>query len=177
MYIYDAQAGRFQQSLRHLSGMGTLVMALTADERTTARGLIAKHGLQFPVGRSADARAIATATGAFVNDNPMYLQARLRARPRRRVVVSVYSSGAIGRLYPKRDRPDPLPTRTRPCTPIVISGANPAARAADTGQARTCAPMDVRRRLPRTLTGVSEQRGGGSPPGQVPASPEEQGSR
>ena len=43
------------------------------DEPATAE-LIAKHGLTFPVGHSADARAIAGLTGAFVNPNPVYLQ-------------------------------------------------------------------------------------------------------
>ena len=55
-----------------------------------------------PVGHSADARVIATATGAFVNDDPVYLQSTgFVLDPRGRVVVSVYSSGAIGRLVPE----------------------------------------------------------------------------
>jgi hypothetical protein len=63
--------------------------------------LIAKHGLQFPVGHSADAHAIAAATGAFVNDDPVYLQSTgFVVDPGGTVVVSVYSSGAIGRLVP-----------------------------------------------------------------------------
>ena len=57
--------------------------------------------MQFPVGHSADARAVAAATGAFVNDDPLYLQATgFVLDPSGRVVVSVYSSGAIGRLVP-----------------------------------------------------------------------------
>ena len=55
-----------------------------------------------PVGHSADARPIATTTGAFVNNDPMYLQSTgFVLDPRGRVVVSVYSSGAIGRLVPE----------------------------------------------------------------------------
>jgi hypothetical protein len=63
--------------------------------------LIAKHGLRFPVGHSALARAVADATGAFVNDDPVYLQSTgFVLDPAGRVLVSVYSSGAIGRLVP-----------------------------------------------------------------------------
>jgi hypothetical protein len=41
-------------------------------------------------------------TGAFVNPDPRYLQSTgFVLEPRGRVVVSVYSSGAIGRLVPQ----------------------------------------------------------------------------
>jgi peroxiredoxin len=77
-------------------------VALSVDDEATSKGLIAKHGLRFPVGYSADARAIAQATGAFVNDDPMYLQSTGFVLDRDgRVVVSVYSSGPIGRLVPE----------------------------------------------------------------------------
>jgi hypothetical protein len=43
-----------------------------------------------------------TATGAFVNDEPRYLQSTGFVLDREgRVIVSVYSSGAIGRLVPE----------------------------------------------------------------------------
>jgi hypothetical protein len=42
------------------------------DDKATTQDLIAKHGVQFPVGHSAGARAIAHATGAFVNPDPVY---------------------------------------------------------------------------------------------------------
>jgi hypothetical protein len=63
---------------------------------------MAKHGLTFPVGHSADARVVAEATGAFVNDGPTYPQSTgFVLDPEGKVVVSVYSSGAIGRLVPE----------------------------------------------------------------------------
>ncbi len=75
--------------------------ALSVDDEATTQDLIARHGLRFPVGPRADARAIAAATGAFVNDDPVYLQSTgFVLDPGGRVVVSVYSSGAIGRLVP-----------------------------------------------------------------------------
>jgi hypothetical protein len=47
---------------------------MSVDHEETTHALIAKRGLEFPVGHSADARAIAAATGAFVNEDPVYLQ-------------------------------------------------------------------------------------------------------
>jgi hypothetical protein len=53
-------------------------------------------------GHSADATAISAATGAFVNPDPAYLQSTgFVLDPVGNVVVSVYSSGAIGRLVPE----------------------------------------------------------------------------
>ena len=64
--------------------------------------LIARHGLTFPVGFGADARAVAGLTGAFVNPDAVYLQSTgFVLDPEGKVVVSVYSSGAIGRLVPE----------------------------------------------------------------------------
>jgi peroxiredoxin len=100
--LLSAQLRAFQRSLDRFADMGTLVIALSVDDEATTQDLIARHGLQFPVGHSADARAIATATGAFVNDDPVYLQSTgFVLDPGGRVVVSVYSSGAIGRLVPE----------------------------------------------------------------------------
>jgi peroxiredoxin len=82
--------------------MDVTVVALSVDDEATTQELIAKHGLRFPVGYSADASAIADATGAFVNDDPLFLQSTgFVLDPGGRVVVSVYSSGAIGRLVPQ----------------------------------------------------------------------------
>jgi peroxiredoxin len=98
----NAQLRAFQRSLDRFADMDTQVIALSVDDEATTRDLIAKHGLQFPVGHSADARAIATTTGAFVNNDPVYVQSTgFVLDPRGRVVVSAYSSGAIGRLVPE----------------------------------------------------------------------------
>jgi hypothetical protein len=62
---------------------------------------VEKHKLTFPVGYGADAAAVAALTGAFVNPGPVYLQSTgFVLDPAGKVVVSVYSSGAIGRLVP-----------------------------------------------------------------------------
>jgi peroxiredoxin len=97
----NAQLRAFQRSLDRLTGLGVLVAAVSVDDEATTKNLIAKHGLQFPIGHSADARAVADATGAFVNPDPAYLQSTgFILDPASRVIVSVYSSGAIGRLVP-----------------------------------------------------------------------------
>jgi peroxiredoxin len=74
-------------------------VSLSADDEDAAQALIAKHGLAFPVGYGAVPAAVAAATGAFVNEEPAFLQSTgFVLDPAGRVVVSVYSSGAIGRL-------------------------------------------------------------------------------
>ena len=70
--------------------------------RRPRRALVAKRGLTFPVGHGARAPAVAAVTGAFLNQDPLYLQSTgFVLDPKSRVVVSVYSSGAIGRLVPE----------------------------------------------------------------------------
>jgi peroxiredoxin len=98
----NAQLRAFQRASAALANAGVKVAALSVDDEATTAGLIAKHGLTFPVGFGADARAMADLTGAFVNPDPVYLQSTgFVLDPRGKVVVSVYSSGAIGRLVPE----------------------------------------------------------------------------
>ncbi len=97
----NAQLRAFQRAHDSLADVGAEVVALSVDDEATTEALIARHGLQFPVGHSADARAVAAATAAFVNDDPLYLQSTgFVLDLTGRVIVSVYSSGAIGRLVP-----------------------------------------------------------------------------
>ncbi len=78
------------------------VIALSVDDEATSAELVGKRGLTFPVGHSADPEAVSEATGAFVNPDPVYLQSTgFVLDPSGAVVVSVYSSGAIGRLVPE----------------------------------------------------------------------------
>ena len=98
----NAQLRAFQLAQGRLAEVGARIVALSVDDELTTANLIAKHGLEFPVGHGADARAIAEATGAFVNDDPLFLQSTgFVLNPSGQVVVSVYSSGAIGRLVPE----------------------------------------------------------------------------
>jgi peroxiredoxin len=98
----NAQLRAFQRAQDKLTELDIRVVALSVDDDATTRELIEKHSLTFPVGHSADARAVARETGAFVNDDPLYLQSTgFVLAPDGRVIVSVYSSGAIGRLVPE----------------------------------------------------------------------------
>jgi peroxiredoxin len=98
----NAQLRAFQRMESSLTEQGIKVVALSVDDEAPTANLVAKHHLGFPVGHSADARKVAEATGAFVNDDPLYLQSTgFVLDPEGRVLVSVYSSGAIGRLVPE----------------------------------------------------------------------------
>jgi peroxiredoxin len=97
----NAQLRAFQRAGQDLAEAGIRVAALSVDDQETAAALVEKHKLTFPVGYGADARAVAELTGAFVNPDPVYLQSTgFVLNPAGNVVVSVYSSGAIGRLVP-----------------------------------------------------------------------------
>ena len=97
----NAQLAAFQRAGDALAALDARVVALSADDEATTLALIAEHGLEFPVGHSADVGAVADITGAFANDEPRHLQSTgFVLGPDGRVLVSVYSSGAIGRLVP-----------------------------------------------------------------------------
>lgn len=96
-----AQLRAFERAGQTLADNGIAVAALSVDDQETTAELVAKHKLTYPVGYGADAEAVAAATGAFVNPDPRYLQSTgFVLDPAGKVVVSVYSSGAIGRLVP-----------------------------------------------------------------------------
>lgn len=98
----NAQLRAFQRASESLSQVGARVVALSVDDEATTKVLITKHGLTFPVGYGADARTFAEATGAFISDDPTFLQSTgFVLDPDGNIVVSVYSSGAIGRLVPE----------------------------------------------------------------------------
>jgi peroxiredoxin len=97
----NAQLRAFQRATKSLAEIGAKVAALSVDDEATTAELITKHGLTFPVGHSADAKTISEATGAFVDPDRGFLQSTgFIVDPTGKVIVSVYSSGAIGRLVP-----------------------------------------------------------------------------
>ncbi|HET6989050.1 MAG TPA: redoxin domain-containing protein [Kribbella sp.] len=96
------QLRAFQRARVSLVDVGIRVAALSVDDEATTAALMARHRLTFPVGFGADARAISYLTGSFVNPDPLYLQSTgFVLDPEGKVMVSVYSSGAIGRLVPE----------------------------------------------------------------------------
>lgn len=97
----NAQLAAFSRAADTLAGLRIRVVAVSVDDEAAAAGLVARYHLRFPVGYGADADRIAAATGAYTNDNPRYLQSTgFILDPSGRVVIAVYSSGAIGRLVP-----------------------------------------------------------------------------
>jgi peroxiredoxin len=97
----NAQLRAFERSGQALADAGVRVAALSVDDKETTAALVARLQLTFPVGYGANAAAIAAVTGAFVNQDPAYLQSTgFVLNPAGHIVVNVYSSGAIGRLVP-----------------------------------------------------------------------------
>ena len=98
----NAQLRAFQRAKDDFAEVGAQVVALSVDDEATTAELIARHGLEFGVGYGADARAVAEATGASVNDDPLFVQSTgFVLNPAGQVAVGVYSTGAIGRLVPE----------------------------------------------------------------------------
>lgn len=54
----NTQLSAFQRAQEDLDGVDARVIALSVDDEATTKALIAKRGREFPVGRSASARAV-----------------------------------------------------------------------------------------------------------------------
>ena len=95
----NTQLRGFQRHLEQLNEVGAGVVSLSVDDEPTTQAMIDKHHLTFPVGHSADADHVSALTGAFVDAERHFLQATgFVLDPTGRVAISVYSSGAIGRI-------------------------------------------------------------------------------
>jgi peroxiredoxin len=95
----NAQLASFSRANQTLTELGAKVVALSVDDESATADFVAKHDIGFLVGHSADAQQIAAATGAYVNDDPRYLQSTgFVLAPDGTVLTAVYSSAAIGRL-------------------------------------------------------------------------------
>jgi peroxiredoxin len=89
----------FQQAGQQLSEMNTQVVALSVDPLEQAQQTVERQRLSFPVLYGLNAHEIVEKIGASVNEDPTYLQATgFVLKPDGTIAVSVYSSGAIGRL-------------------------------------------------------------------------------
>jgi peroxiredoxin len=94
-----AQLSAFGRAEAALAELRIKVVALSADNEGAAAALAAEHKVAFPIGYGADVDRVAMATGAYVNDQPRYLQSTgFVLDPAGKVLTAVYSSLAIGRL-------------------------------------------------------------------------------
>ena len=97
----NAQLRAYERVRDRLEELDVRIVAFSTDDEAATRALIDKHGLSFPVGHSADAGDVHAALGAFTGGDMGYLQSTgFVLDPSGHVIVSVYSSGAIGRLLP-----------------------------------------------------------------------------
>ena len=97
----NAQLAAFERAHDALQEEGITVAALSVDDEATSAALVEKRAIRYRVGHSADADEIADALGAYVNDEPRFVQSTgFVLDPDGRIVTAVYSSGAIGRLMP-----------------------------------------------------------------------------
>ena len=95
----NAQLAGFAAEKEALDGLGMKVVALSVDDEATSAATKAKNHVQFPVGHSADADAVAAATGVFVNQSPHFLQpAGFVLAPDGTVKAAAYATSAIGRV-------------------------------------------------------------------------------
>ena len=98
----NAQLAGFAAEKEALDRLGVKVVALSVDDEATSAATKAKNHLQFAVGHSADADAVAAATGAFVNPSPHFLQpAGFVLGPDGTVKAAAYATSAIGRVVAK----------------------------------------------------------------------------
>jgi peroxiredoxin len=98
----NAQLAAFQRAEQQLAEVDARVVAASVDNEAATSQLVAKLRITFPVGHSANADAVAQVTGAFVDPAGGFLQSTgFVVDPAGRIIVSVYSSGAIGRLVPE----------------------------------------------------------------------------
>ena len=89
----------FQRAKAQLDELGAEVIALSVDSLEQAQQTVERHKLTFPVLYGLDARAVAKTIGAYMNEDPLYLQATgFLLRPDGTIAVAVHSSSAIGRL-------------------------------------------------------------------------------
>ncbi len=97
----NAQLAAFARAADEFAEEGISVVSVSADDQEKSEALVEKHQLGFPVGYGADVRAVSAATGAFVNERPLCLQATgFILDPEGRIITAVYSTRAIGRLMP-----------------------------------------------------------------------------
>jgi len=99
----QAQLASFQMALPKLELEGIGILAASVDDEEHSMSTIQALGLTFPVAHGLPVIETARATGAFYDDAPAHTAPYLQSAgfvlgPDRRILLAVYSTGAIGRL-------------------------------------------------------------------------------
>jgi peroxiredoxin len=97
------QLRAFQAGLAKLAEDDIGVISLSADPLDQALAVVTEHRLQFPVAHGASVDRIAAALGVYYEPPSPHRPSHLHSAgfvlgPGGRVLLAVYSSGAIGRL-------------------------------------------------------------------------------
>jgi peroxiredoxin len=97
------QLRAFQAGLAKLAEEGIGVISLSADPHDQSLAMVAEYRLQFPVAYGASVDRLAEALGAYYEPGSPHRPPHLHSAgfllgPGGRVLLAVYSSGAIGRL-------------------------------------------------------------------------------
>lgn len=89
----------FQKFRDRFAAINTDVIALSVDNEEQAAKTRERHQISYPILYGVDAREFASTTGAYINEDPLYIHATgFILRPNGTIALVVYSSGAIGRL-------------------------------------------------------------------------------
>jgi peroxiredoxin len=98
-----AQLASFARAHDKLTGAGVRVVAISADSQADAKATVDELHLPFPVAYGVDPDELAAAIGNYVGTDlprPYAQSANVLLDADGRVLIAVYSSGAIGRLTP-----------------------------------------------------------------------------
>ena len=96
-----AQLSNFQRHISDFERTGVRVLAISVDSEADATAMVKRSQLTFPVLYAADPDWLAKNLGAYVSDDAHGRYVNSTAfilDPKERVVLAVYSSGAVGRL-------------------------------------------------------------------------------
>lgn len=98
-----SQLKAFQAGIAKLEEEGIGVVSLSADPCDRALAMAREHHLQFPVACGASVDAVGAALGVYYEPTPGERGPHLQSAgfllgPDGRVLLAVYSSGAVGRL-------------------------------------------------------------------------------
>lgn len=99
----QTQLKSYQSALMKLEQEGIGILAASVDDEQHSVSMIESLGLTFPVAHGLPVIETARATGAFYDDAPAHAAPYLQSTgfvlgPDRRILLAVYSTGAIGRL-------------------------------------------------------------------------------